>query len=315
MSQAGARPQLEDGYTRIANALYDAILLFPFSAREQKVVFTVIRKTYGYGKKEDDMSASQIGGMCGLARTHVTAALNSLAARNIITKRPGRFGSIIGIQKDHRKWIRGDASTSTESVRGCTDLALVECTEIKQPDSTDSVQGRTETVRVCTDLVHVPIQYVASTESVQVDSTDSVHTKENLPKENQQKKTRASRSGICFGDWMTQVKQQGVKSIPEDHAVFAYAKKIQLPIEYVRLCWLEFEVDHAENRDKQQKDWPKAFANYVRKNYMRLWYSKDGAWELTTRGNQASLAHRGRHLSRQGEASGRPVDPRFKGAK
>jgi phage replication O-like protein O len=164
-----AGPQLEDGFVRIANELLEAILRFDLSHREQSVVLTIIRKTYGYGKKEDDISATQIGELCGIARPHVTAALNQLALRNVITKRAGRFGSIIGIQKNYRKWVGLDQMKSTI-------------------DSTDSVQG-------CTDLVHVPIQYTGSTESVQVDSTDSVHTKDNLPKDNHQKKTSCAPLG------------------------------------------------------------------------------------------------------------------------
>ncbi|WP_374993057.1 replication protein, partial [Burkholderia multivorans] len=49
-------PQIEDGYTRIANELYEAILGFGFTQRQLLVLLTVLRKTYGYGKKEDDMS-------------------------------------------------------------------------------------------------------------------------------------------------------------------------------------------------------------------------------------------------------------------
>lgn len=155
-------PQLEDGFIRIANELLEAILAFGFTHREMVVLLTIIRKTYGFGKKTDDISASQIGDMCKIARPHVTSTLNALALRNVITKRIGQFGSIIGIQKNHRLWVGAD--------------------RLRAPaNSTDSVQG-------CTDLVHVPIQYVDSTDSVQVDSTESVHTKDNLPKDNQQKK-------------------------------------------------------------------------------------------------------------------------------
>jgi phage replication O-like protein O len=155
-------PQIEDGFTMIANQLLEAILAGGFSQRELLVLLTIMRKTYGFKKTEDDMSASQIGDMCGLARPHVTATLNQLAQRNAIRKRAGRFGSIVGIQKDHRKWI------SLEQLKPA-------------PASTELVQGSTHSV-------HVPNEYATSTDSVQVDSTDSVHTKENLPKENHQKK-------------------------------------------------------------------------------------------------------------------------------
>jgi phage replication O-like protein O len=152
-------PQLEDGYVRIANELLEAILGFDLSHREQSVVLTIIRKTYGYGKKEDDISAAQIGTMCGIARQHVTSTLNALALRNVITKRPGRFGTIIGIQKDHRKWVSVEqmAPASPGLGRGSPEKGLV-----PKQDTTSPGLG-------------------------QVDSPESGHTKDNLPKDNLQK--------------------------------------------------------------------------------------------------------------------------------
>lgn len=151
-------PQLEEGHIRIANELYDAILSYPFTGRQLKVVLAIMRKTYGFGKKQDDISASQIGSICGISRTHATSTMNQLAEMNIITKQPGVYGSIVGMNKAYSTW-----RTSTESV------------QVSQSStSTESVQG-------------VPKSTFASTESVQVDSTESVHTKDNLPKDNKQK--------------------------------------------------------------------------------------------------------------------------------
>jgi phage replication O-like protein O len=146
-------PQVEDGHTRIANELFEAILRFGLTAREWAVIMTIVRKTYGYNKKQDDISASQIGALCGLARPHVTATLKKLETKKIIHKRAGTYGSVIGIQKHYTRWTKDDRAT-------------------EKPN---------------TELVLVPNQYEASTNSVQIDSPESVHTKDNLSKENQQK--------------------------------------------------------------------------------------------------------------------------------
>lgn len=175
-------PQLEDGFTMLANELMERVLGFGFSHREQSVIFTIFRKTYGYGKKEDDMSASQIGAMCRISRQHVTTTLNLLALRNVITKRAGRYGSIIGIQKDHRKWITAvqmkSLPDSPELGRGIP--------QIVEPESELPLVPNQDT---CPELGLVPNQDTPSPESGQVDSPESGHTKENLPKENHQKKT------------------------------------------------------------------------------------------------------------------------------
>lgn len=44
---------IDDGYTRIANELLEAVMAADLTARQLKVVLAVIRKTYGFGKKFD----------------------------------------------------------------------------------------------------------------------------------------------------------------------------------------------------------------------------------------------------------------------
>lgn len=261
------KPQLEDGFTRIANELFEAVIGFGFSQRQLAVLLAVLRKTYGYGKKEDDMSASQIGELCKIGRNHVSETLGQLAKLNVITKRPGSYGMILGVNKDYKKW----------------GVASPESGLVPNQDSPKSGLGKV-----------VPIRDAASPNSGQVDSPKSGHTKENLPKENQQKKTRASRGGVCFDDWIADVKAKGEKPIPEDHSVFDYADKVGLPIDFVRLCWLEFRDEHTGNGEKKQKSWPMTFSKYVRKNYYRLWYIREDQYQLTTRGMQLQKEMKGR---------------------
>ncbi len=156
---------LEDGYIKVANELYEAILQYPFTLRQLKVVMAIMRKTYGFNKKEDDMSASQIGSLCNIPRNHVTKELNELVAMNVIHKDTGKFGSIVGLNKKYKAW-----GNSTESV-------LEETRVDNAIDSTESVP-RTESVLGRNT-------YKSSTENVLFDSTESVHTKDNYTKDNQ----------------------------------------------------------------------------------------------------------------------------------
>lgn len=170
-------PQVEDGHLKIANELFEAIMAFPFGKNELRVLMAVLRKTYGYGKKEDDLSASQLGALLGtMARPHITTALNVLATMGVIHKRPGKYGSIVGINKDYSKW-----NASTKSVQGGS-------TETVHPTSTKSVQVY-ENGTYGQDATMYENRTQGCTDSVQVDSTESVHTKDNLPKDNQQKES------------------------------------------------------------------------------------------------------------------------------
>lgn len=128
-----ASPQLEDGYIRIANELFDAILRFRFTLKQQSVLLAIARKTYGYGKKADDVSAAQIGELCGMSRNHVTETLNELASMNVINKTPGKYGCVIGINKRHTGWKKPEKATQSASTS--PDSGLVPNRDTTSPES------------------------------------------------------------------------------------------------------------------------------------------------------------------------------------
>lgn len=98
-------PQLENGFVRVANELEDALLFKIRTFRHSQVVRAIIRKTYGYGKKEDDITISQIAEMTGLHRNHVGKAVKELEAMRVLNAvRAGKHGLILGINKHHQQW-------------------------------------------------------------------------------------------------------------------------------------------------------------------------------------------------------------------
>lgn len=97
-------PQLENGYTRIANELLDAIIATDLTKREMKILLAVIRKTYGYGKKSDDMTISQISYMTGIGRPNASRAFHGLITRRVLNSSPGVFGYEVSINKKYWEW-------------------------------------------------------------------------------------------------------------------------------------------------------------------------------------------------------------------
>ena len=91
---------LDDGYTRIANELLEAVMAADLTARQLKVVLALIRKTYGFGKKFDRITNTQIAMMTGIHHTHVCKAKNEMIAMNIIVTN----GLAIGINKVISEW-------------------------------------------------------------------------------------------------------------------------------------------------------------------------------------------------------------------
>ncbi len=127
-----ANPQTENGFTRLADELLDALIRYPFTKRQYKVLLAVIRKTYGFQKLEDDIPAPQLAAMTGLDRANVIRAINELVVVGALHKRPGRFGQVLGINKDYDAWVvpkqhlSASAKTAPDEVpeqhrQGCQD--------------------------------------------------------------------------------------------------------------------------------------------------------------------------------------------------
>jgi phage replication O-like protein O len=80
-----ANPQKEDGYTAIANELMEAFSRIKIPAKAMQILFVILRKTYGFNKKEDSISLSQFSKLTGIPTTHIPRNLSRLQEMRIIT--------------------------------------------------------------------------------------------------------------------------------------------------------------------------------------------------------------------------------------
>ncbi|MGY3892864.1 replication protein [Aeromonas enterica] len=104
---------LNDGYVRIANELYDAIILADLNKNEQKVVHAVTRCTYGFNKKVDRIADNQIAERTGLSRQAVSFAKNTLIRMKVLIREGGR----IGPNKNLSEWDISECHRKSDSVR------------------------------------------------------------------------------------------------------------------------------------------------------------------------------------------------------
>lgn len=51
-------PQLENGFMRIANEIVDELFKLPLNSTDQKVIWCVLRYTFGFNRKSHRLSAS-----------------------------------------------------------------------------------------------------------------------------------------------------------------------------------------------------------------------------------------------------------------
>jgi len=81
----GVNPQKENGYTAIANEIMDVLCKTDLSGGQRRCLDFIFRKTYGFNKKEDDISYSQFSEGTGISVRKVREHLKELSGRNIIT--------------------------------------------------------------------------------------------------------------------------------------------------------------------------------------------------------------------------------------
>ena len=103
--QENSNPQLEDGYTRIANELLEAISLYPFTGGEARTLLVILRSTYGYrGRKAVNISLTELAKRTNLSRRHVVNVLNNLKRSSVITTARDSDKNMLGINKSYTSW-------------------------------------------------------------------------------------------------------------------------------------------------------------------------------------------------------------------
>jgi hypothetical protein len=106
-----------------------------------------------------------------------------------------------------------------------------------------------------------------------------------------QAKTK-KRSAIALQTFLDECKAKGERPIPDGDSVFDYAEETGLPIEFLRLHWLEFKERYTAPDAKRYKDWRSVYRKSVRGCWFKLWYLRgDGTCGLTTQGEQAKRHH------------------------
>lgn len=112
-----ANPQAENGYTRIANELYDSILKLKCTGLQKELIFAVIRFTYGFNRKESALSLRFLAQYLARPYNKISKTLNDLIEMNIIRIKQdynkGHISRVLELNKDYDNW---KAKTVTKMV-------------------------------------------------------------------------------------------------------------------------------------------------------------------------------------------------------
>ncbi|MBA7536960.1 hypothetical protein ES705_29226 [subsurface metagenome] len=136
-----ANPQKEDGHVDIANEIVEALAKIYLSSRESQILWAIFRKTYGWHKKIDWITGSQLVKMTGISKSHISETLKRLVQRNLVIKN----GNKLGFQKDYELWEKfPNGGTIKKFPNGGTKSSLMG--ELKFPNggTESSLMGETQ---------------------------------------------------------------------------------------------------------------------------------------------------------------------------
>ena len=126
LAEYNGKPEVDDGHTKIANELLDAVIGHEFSKRQLKIILFIMRKTYGWNKSEDDISRSQVMEATGLLNPHITTALQELQNANVIIISQGKHAKRYKINKYYDQWRVTNLVTITKTVTVTETVTITE---------------------------------------------------------------------------------------------------------------------------------------------------------------------------------------------
>lgn len=109
-------PQAENGHIDIANEIAEAFSRLQLSGNEWRILWVILRQTYGWHKKTDRISYTQFEQRTCLKRRHIQRGLGNLIARDIVTRIGNGRAITYGLQKNFTKWLSLPKMVTNEQI-------------------------------------------------------------------------------------------------------------------------------------------------------------------------------------------------------
>lgn len=102
-----ASPQLEDGHTRLANEILDAICYYNFNGSQFRIIMKIWRLTFGYGRKDHEFAITFLQSATGLSDRTIKKEVATLVKEKVLlvvkpetSTTPRR----LAFNKDYEQW-------------------------------------------------------------------------------------------------------------------------------------------------------------------------------------------------------------------
>lgn len=124
----------------------------------------------------------------------------------------------------------------------------------------------------------------SKTKVVILDNQEQTKEKANsLTKELNNSLNKKAKKEISIKEFLDQCKANNELPIREDDPIFDWTVKANIPFEFLNIAWNVFKDRFLETGDKK-KDWRAQFRNYVKSDWLKVWYFRNGECLLTTVG-------------------------------
>ncbi len=144
-----ANPQSENGHIDIANEVQDAFCHIRIAGEQRQCLDFIIRKTWGWKKKEDIIAISQFYKATGIPKPHIIRALKALEDRKFIVANNGnRYGKSYRFNKNYEQWKSLPKKVTQKIVAKKGNLPLPILGTTKDTSTKDNIYGELKNVRL-----------------------------------------------------------------------------------------------------------------------------------------------------------------------
>lgn len=113
-AQQPPQKRWEEGFVAIPNSVLDGLLEADLTGNEFKLAMAICRKTYGFGKEQDDVTIAQLGRAAGMHRQKASPAYNRLVDLKIIASSKGRHGFLTAFNPVEM-WLKTDKKQAAQN--------------------------------------------------------------------------------------------------------------------------------------------------------------------------------------------------------
>jgi phage replication O-like protein O len=176
-------PREENGYTVVPVDFSNAVTRTNLSAYESRILWFIVRKTFGWHKSTDRVSFTQFEEATGVARAHIGRTLKHLIARRIILCVGAGYKLEYGVQTDYGQWLESLPKEVTNSTKHKTSNYQLRLLPKEVTNKSLPIQGES-----------LPIQDGSLPKEVTKSLPIQVNTKEEITKQSNYTKEQEGSS-------------------------------------------------------------------------------------------------------------------------